>query len=423
MSEGFDRPFTAAELHSEDFWMLLRETAAGIALSPFEGRNTEQSMNLEWGLRRGRGPELHSAPYEEVGSFRFQSPDWQRVRYDGRVFLFLDTTQVPEKAGSSVSWRKDPLGPERQGPLIRNLREAMGQTGWAEAWSSREFPKGWTLPSPLAVPITHDVVQLPMRTPTLPPATHTNCYVVGDSELTLVDPGSPYPEEQEKLDRYVTQALQSGKTLRRVFLTHHHHDHVGGASWVRERWCVPIVAHPLTAERLQGRLGTVEVAQDGDVFSGGKDSSFQALWTPGHAPGHLVLLEREQRWLIAGDMVAGESTIVIDPREGNMADYLRELARLRDIAPGWVCPSHGSPIWGSRALFTRFIEHRLARETQFLECLSSLPQREGELVDTIYVDLNPLAKPLAVLQARAHLLKLMEEGRAIEQAEGWVLQA
>ncbi len=32
----------------------------------------------------------------------------------------------------------------------------------------------------------------PVRTPTLPPATHTNCYIIGGDELIVIDPASPY---------------------------------------------------------------------------------------------------------------------------------------------------------------------------------------------------------------------------------------
>ena len=235
----------------------------------------------------------------------------------------------------------------------------------------------------------------------------------GETELTLVDPGSPYPEERERLDTLLGCLVENGRSLKRVVLTHHHQDHVGGANWVREKWGVPVASHPLTAELLKGRIDSIQTLQEGDWISGGGNSLFQALWTPGHAPGHLVLLDRERRWLVAGDMVAGASTIVIDPFEGNMGEYLRELERLRALQPRWVYPSHGYPIGGSHALFTRFIEHRLERERQIAACLGSTPQREEELVEQIYRDLHPLARPLAALQARAHLLKMGSEGEGV----------
>src|SRR5262249_17876794 len=63
-----------------------------------------------------------------------------------------------------------------------------------------------------------------LRSPTLPPATHTNCFVVGADDVIVVDPGSPYPEEQAALD-----AALAGRRVREIWATHHHFDHVGGA--------------------------------------------------------------------------------------------------------------------------------------------------------------------------------------------------
>ena len=81
----------------------------------------------------------------------------------------------------------------------------------------------------------------PVRTPTLPPATHTNAWVLGERDVVVVDPASPWPEEQEAL----ANALD-GVTVRAIFLTHHHRDHVSGAEDLRARTGAPILAHPQT---------------------------------------------------------------------------------------------------------------------------------------------------------------------------------
>src|SRR5437868_4417948 len=62
---------------------------------------------------------------------------------------------------------------------------------------------------------------LALRTPTLPPAAHTNVYMVGPpgSPTVVVDPGSPYSDEQARLE------AASGASIAAVLLTHHHGDH------------------------------------------------------------------------------------------------------------------------------------------------------------------------------------------------------
>ena len=86
---------------------------------------------------------------------------------------------------------------------------------------------------------------LALRTPTLPPAAHTNAYLVGPAKgpQALVDPGSPYPDQQALLFAVLDAEAEAGRPLAVVLLTHHHGDHTGGASAVAARYGVPIAAH------------------------------------------------------------------------------------------------------------------------------------------------------------------------------------
>src|SRR5512138_1490217 len=57
------------------------------------------------------------------------------------------------------------------------------------------------------------IVLVPLHTPTLPPATHTNCYVVGGDEVVVIDPASPYEKEQDLLDRVLEK-----RNVREIWL-------------------------------------------------------------------------------------------------------------------------------------------------------------------------------------------------------------
>ena len=65
----------------------------------------------------------------------------------------------------------------------------------------------------------------PVRTPTLPPATHTNVYLLeGKDGFSVVDPASPYPDEQTALDEALAEI-----PIVEIVLTHHHIDHLSGS--------------------------------------------------------------------------------------------------------------------------------------------------------------------------------------------------
>lgn len=255
---------------------------------------------------------------------------------------------------------------------------------------------------------------VPLRTPTLPPATHTNCVLIGTDELIIVDPASPYEEEQARL----LKTLQ-GRTVRAIWLTHHHGDHVGGVQALRAALDVPVRAHPMTAKQLEGFVPIDEPLFEGDFEELGS-VYLEALHTPGHARGHLAFRDRDRRTVVAGDLVAGQGTIVIDPPEGDMADYLATLARLVVEGVGSVIPAHGPHRDDGETQILELIGHREQREAQIFEVLAGQPDRQARSLDlaaVIYPEIPAMFYPLAARQILAHLLKLEAEGK-VDRPDG-----
>ncbi len=255
---------------------------------------------------------------------------------------------------------------------------------------------------------------VPLRTPTLPPATHTNCVLIGGDEVIVVDPASPYEDEQARL----LEAL-APRTVRAIWLTHHHGDHVGGVQALRAALDVPVRAHPATAKLLEGHVPIDEPLFEGD-FEELEGVHLEALHTPGHARGHLAFRDRDRRTVVAGDLVAGQGTIVIDPPDGDMRDYLATLGRLVLEGVGSVIPAHGPHRDDGEAQILELIGHREQREAQILEVLSSQPERQAKSLDlaaTIYPDVPSMFHPLAARQILAHLLKLEIEGK-VDRPDG-----
>ncbi|MBY0589392.1 MBL fold metallo-hydrolase, partial [bacterium] len=259
------------------------------------------------------------------------------------------------------------------------------------------------------------IMAVPLVTPTLPPARETISYLLGKERVAIVDVGSPFESEINRLIVFLeTMQRDFGKTLVEIWLTHHHPDHVWGVARIQERFGIPIRAHEKTAARLQA-MGLVvdNMIQDGQQLApGGTDTeTFLALHTPGHADGHLVFVHEKSRTVVAGDLVAGIGTIMIDPDEGDMGDYIDSLRRVLSLNPKTLLPSHGPVIENACSRLNELIEHRLRREDLLEKLWHAGTRSVDSLVMQAYTDVSPKLHAFAARQAQAHLIKLRREGR------------
>jgi glyoxylase-like metal-dependent hydrolase (beta-lactamase superfamily II) len=269
------------------------------------------------------------------------------------------------------------------------------------------------------VPVAPGVRVVQLRTPTLPPATHTGCYVLGEGRLTVVDPASPWDDEQDRLAR----ALEAAGEVERIVLTHHHVDHVGGAEALRAQLAargldVPIVAHPETAARVAGEIAVDLPLVEGDGLGCG-GVEVRVLHTPGHAPGHVVLHDAAHGTMVAGDMVAGIGTILIDPSEGDLGDYLASLQRMAACSPSVLLPSHGPALPEARTILGFYVAHRHQRSEQIRRALDRLGASTPDaLAAVVYPELAPDVRFVGAVQILAHLRWLDRHGLARDLGDG-----
>ncbi len=265
------------------------------------------------------------------------------------------------------------------------------------------------------------VLLYPLVTPTLPPATHTNCYLLGTGDCLIVDPGAPDEVEVGRLVTFVRALQGEGLRPRAVVLTHHHGDHIGGAAHVAQALSLPVWAHAQTADRLE--LPVARLLEDGEVLAldGPWPMRWRVLHTPGHARGHVTLVDEASGAAVVGDMVAGVGTIVIDPPEGDMAEYLRQLARLEALPVRAVYPAHGPVVPDGPAKLREYLQHRAWREGKVVEAMASF---EGEgwvalahLVQRAYDDVAAFVWPIAERNVEAIVRKLEAEGRVARAGE------
>ncbi len=311
-------------------------------------------------------------------------------------------------------WRRGEIlaAPPVMRPIEELAHDADGFTGRLETALQAERDVHFRLE------FRRGFVMCSLRTPTQPPATHTNCYLIGGQELVVIDPGSPYEEEQEKLDNVVSELLTSGSRVREIIITHLHPDHIGGVNHLAEKFNLPVAAHRLTAEAIADIVRVDRLIEDNEVIElGGGDRDpdliwrLRALWTPGHARGHLMFYEERTGSLISGDCIVGMGTVVIAPPEGNMVDYLASLERLLELPRlTSLFPAHGPVLADASSKILEYIKHRQEREAMIIDALAVKSQSIPEIVKTIYTDVPQTRHHLAEMSVLAHLEKLESQG-------------
>ncbi|HZT80651.1 MAG TPA: MBL fold metallo-hydrolase, partial [Gemmataceae bacterium] len=389
------------------------------------------------------GATIHAGDFAPAGSF--VTPPFTPVRFDSSFYVAhlppgqhaevvpgeLDEGRWATAADLLECWRRGEclVSP----PTLLILQAVRGRP--IDEVPTRIAPHAAYHASGAIPPIFYAPhVQLaPLFTDGLPPATHTNAYLVGAGPAYLIDPGASDPDEQRRLFDLIDVQQALGRRLAAVVLTHHHPDHVGAAAAAARQYGVPVWAHRLTARALEGKVAIAHFIEDGDRLDlgpcpdGGGPWHLEALWTPGHASGHLAFWEPRYRFVFAGDLVSMLSSVVIAPPDGDLALYLDSLRRLRGLPSRLLLPGHGSPSTRPAAVLDEALAHRAKREEQLLEALQAGPRKVPELAVELYRGLPANLMRFAEMQVVAGLYKLRQEGRAEEVADGpepaWRLRA
>ena len=285
-------------------------------------------------------------------------------------------------------------------------------------------PLDWQSEQPVA--LLKNVMRLTAPNPGAMTGPGTNSYLVGDpaTGFIAIDPGPADPEHLEKLWR------AAGGDIRLIVCTHSHPDHSPGAQPLQALCATtrpPILGLPsaptaraasqFTPDRaLQNKELLTLIPQGPDADLTHKTGhTLQVIHTPGHAANHLCLVLLEDGLLFSGDHILNGSTTVIDPPDGDMADYLDSLdllsAACAEHAIDFILPAHGYVIGGltgeAALAITHLKAHRLKREAKILAVMQALPA--GTLDDWVaaaYTDIPPRMWPVAKRSLMAHVARI-----------------
>jgi glyoxylase-like metal-dependent hydrolase (beta-lactamase superfamily II) len=312
---------------------------------------------------------------------------------------------------------------------------------------------------------------LPMR-PTI-----INVYLIDcGGKWALIDTGMNTADSVATLEEAFTQVGIKLENLDVLVATHHHIDHFGASGAIQKRSGARVYLHALELERANrmlmfGRMTMMDrpesrvffeshgfpVAQfspqgmrptwmgtelynpatrpyatigDGEVIQVG-ERKLEAIWTPGHSPGHNVMYLRKEKVLIVGDHLLPKITphvgIYPDGPDNPLGDFLASQRKIQPFDVELVLPAHGGIFHDHRHRANQLIEHHRAREAEMLDLIRRRPQTAFEVAQQVFGDGD---KPIfhvmaATFETLAHLEFSCREGRArkVARAEKVLFQA
>ncbi len=242
----------------------------------------------------------------------------------------------------------------------------------------------------------------------------TNTYLLGESEVAVVDPG---PEDARHMEAILGAA---GAPIRWVVATHTHRDHSPMAAELARRAGAILIGLPPPQDGRQDEsFAPQRQPADGERLQLG-DVELIAIRTPGHASNCVCYFLERERLLLTGDHVLEGVSPVILPPDGNMAHYLNSIDKLFAYDFERIAPGHGDIMEQGKKVLGALREHRLARESKVLRNLSKLGAAGLDaLIPVVYDDVPADRHQWARLTLQAHLIKLLDEGRVGERQGIW----
>lgn len=272
-----------------------------------------------------------------------------------------------------------------------------------------------------AVELSDAVRRITARNPSPFTFHGTNTYLVGRSEVAVIDPG---PEDEGHVSDILAAAGRA--PVAAILVSHTHRDHSPAARLLKALTGAPIVGcapHRAARPLLEGEINPLDASsdsahspdrlmKDGDTIVA-DGLSLTAIETPGHTANHLCFALDEGNVLFSADHVMAWSTSIVAPPDGSMCDYMASLDKLMERDDRIYYPGHGGPVTEPRRYLRGLKAHRHQREAAILRRLAAGDRYIPEMVEKIYASTDKRLHKAAALSVLAQMEALVEEGKVM----------
>ncbi|TAM61834.1 MBL fold metallo-hydrolase [bacterium] len=293
-------------------------------------------------------------------------------------------------------------------------------------------------------------IELPM---TGNPLGYVNAYLLREPDgYALIDCGWDVPDVLAALEAGLARYGVQLEEIRDVIVTHFHPDHYGLAGRLVRTVGARLMMHDIDARVAYDRLSDFTITfrenaqwfarngyatgndgsikdeparysvvapqralNDGDEVPLAK-GSLRVLWTPGHSPGHICLLDTTNSVLFSGDHILDPITPHVGTWSGQddqdqLGAFLASLRKVRATRAGIVAPAHGRPFNDVTRRVDELLAHHDERELLVREALGSGPSSAGTIAAKLpwtrrhrtFAELGGFHQAFAVAETIAHL--------------------
>ena len=281
------------------------------------------------------------------------------------------------------------------------------------------------------------------------PLRHINSYAIEDEGgLTLIDCGWKAEDVRAALDAGLAQHGWTLRDVRRLLITHFHYDHYGLAGTLLRAGVPELYMHALDfafAKLMRADRAATDAAMDAwlahnglhvkpgdddaeahhqrteltqpthELRGGEQIGRLRVVWTPGHSPGHICLVDARSGRIFTGDHILDPITphvgVWLEDRGDPLGDFVASLEIAAGTRATGVLPAHGEPFPDLQRRVAELLAHHHTREAQVMAALEAAPASAAAVARRLpwtrrnrsFAELAESHQQFAVAETIAHL--------------------